>query len=480
MQATDRVRNIAGHCKHGPGYATPRDAMAGPREQIVYLPCIRTNTGSKKPDYVSTVDVDPKSPTYSQVIHRLHMPYIGDELHHTGWNACSSCYGDCSKSRNRLIVPGFDSTRIYVIDVGTQPRAPRIHKIVEPEEVFSKAGVSVPHTTHCLGSGEVMISTLGNVDGTPRGGFILLDGETFRVKGKWEKDGKGVPMGYDFWYQPRHNVLMSTEWGEPNAFRRGFQLEDFKAGKYGSHIHVWDWTTHEKIQTIDLGVGTIPLEIRFLHDPSQAQGFVGCALSSTIVRFFKNPDNTWGNETVIRVPPKKVEGWALPEMPGLITDILISLDDKYLYFSNWIQGDLRQYDITDPRNPKLTGQVFIGGSMTRSSGVRVIDDPELPQQPDECYIKGKKVEGGPQMIQLSLDGKRLYVTTSLYSNWDNQFYPNLSKKGAMLLIVDVDTVNGGLYLNRDFLVDFGAEPDGPCLAHEVRYPGGDCSSDIWI
>ena len=50
----------------------------------------------------------------------------------------------------------------------------------------------------------------------------------------------------------------------------------------------------------------------------------------------------------------------------------------------------------------------------------------------------------------------------------------------MLLLVDVDTVNGGLYLNRDFLVDFGAEPDGPCLAHEVRYPGGDCSSDIWI
>ena len=63
------------------------------------------------------------------------------------------------------------------------------------------------------------------------GGFILLDGETFQVKGQWEKDGKGAPMGYDFWYQPRHNVLLSTEWAEPNAFRRGFQMEDFKAGK---------------------------------------------------------------------------------------------------------------------------------------------------------------------------------------------------------------------------------------------------------
>ena len=39
---------------------------------------------------------------------------------------------------------------------------------------------------------------------------------------------------------------------------------------------------------MDLGVGTIPLEIRFLHDPDQEQGFVGCALGSTVVRFFKN------------------------------------------------------------------------------------------------------------------------------------------------------------------------------------------------
>lgn len=54
------------------------------------------------------------------------------------------------------------------------------------------------------------------------------------------------------------------------------------------------------------------------------------------------------------------------------------------------------------------------------------------------------------------------------------------RKGSMLLQVDVDTVNGGLKLNPDFCVDFGEEPYGPALAHEVRYPGGDCSSDIWL
>ena len=68
---------------------------------------------------------------------------------------------------------------------------------------------------------------------------------------------------------------------------------------------------------------------------------------------------TWCAEKVIDVPNKKVEGWALPEMPGLITDILISLDDRYLYFSNWLHGDIRQYDISDTRNPKLVGQVWL-------------------------------------------------------------------------------------------------------------------------
>ena len=80
----------------------------------------------------------------------------------------------------------------------------------------------------------------------------------------------------------------------------------------------------------------------------------------------------------------------------------------------------------------------------------------------------------------SLDGKRLYVTNSLFTSWDSQFYPDMVKQGSYLLQVDVDTEKGGLSLNTDFFVDFGAEPDGPVLAHEVRYPGGDCSSDIWL
>lgn len=69
---------------------------------------------------------------------------------------------------------------------------------------------------------------------------------------------------------------------------------------------------------------------------------------------------------------------------------------------------------------------------------------------------------------------------NLFSSWDKQFYPDMLKHGSYLLQIDVDTEKGGLTLNPDFYVDFGGEPDGPVLAHEVRYPGGDCSSNIWL
>ena len=101
-------------------------------------------------------------------------------------------------------------------------------------------------------------------------------------------------------------------------------------------------------------------------------------------------------------------------MPGLISVILISMDDRFLYFSNWLHGDFRQYDISRSFEPKLTGQVWMGGLLGRA--------PE---------VNGHTITGGPQMMQLSLDGKRLYVTTSLFSTWDNQFYPDIRKTAAV-------------------------------------------------
>lgn len=61
----------------------------------------------------------------------------------------------------------------------------------------------------------------------------------------------------------------------------------------------------------------------------------------------------------------------------MVTDIVISLDDRFLYLSNWLHGDVRQYDITNPSQPKLTGQVFIGGKIVKGGPIEVIEDQEL-------------------------------------------------------------------------------------------------------
>lgn len=54
------------------------------------------------------------------------------------------------------------------------------------------------------------------------------------------------------------------------------------------------------------------------------------------------------------------------------------------------------------------------------------------------------------------------------------------KKGGTIVLIDVDPIKGGMTLNENFLVDFGNDPNGPGLPHEMRYPGGDCTSDIWL
>ncbi|XP_043260574.1 methanethiol oxidase [Colletes gigas] len=462
----------------GPGYKSPKAAMIeGPREKLMYV--VGIHTDPNKSDVLCTVDVDPASPDYCKIIHKLRMSYVGDELHHSGWNICSSCH-DKPRKRDTLVLPCLMSDRVYFIDT-TNERMPSIKKVLEPTEVHQH-GVSTLHTSHCAPTGEIMISTLGKLNGDGQGEFLCIDSETCEIKGTWTKGEKKASFGYDFWYQPYHNVLIATEWGAPRVFKNGFKpgvASDPAA--YGRSLNFYSWRERKLTQTINLGhEGIAPLEVRFLHDPKAREGFVGCACNSIVYRFYKTERAEWRAEKVIEVLPKQVEGWMLSSMSGMITDILISLDDKYLYMSNWFHGDVRQYDISDTKNPKLTGQIFLGGLIVNDSKVRVIRDEELDSQPNPVYVKGRRLYGSPQMLQLSLDGMRLYVTTSIFKPWDRQFYPDLIKNGSTMVKLDVDVQNGGLKLDDEFLVDFGADKDDIILAHEMRYPGGDCTSDIWL
>jgi methanethiol oxidase len=439
-------------------YHSPEDARQQPPEDYVYVACLYEGTGIQEPDFIAVVDVNPQSDTYSQIVHRTPMPNVGDELHHFGWNVCSSaCHSGLS--RDTLVVPGMRSTRIHILDV-SDPAKPEVAKVIEPEEIKEKTGYSVPHTVHCMPGDIVTVSMLGDVDGNLPGGFAVLDAKDFSVLGRWDKEKNGQEFMYDFWYSPRHNTLLSSEWGAPNTFLDGFNPDDVAEGKYGRRLHFWDLERHAKVQTIDLGDdGWIPLEIRWQHDPESTTGFVGATLSSNIIRFSKNGE--WTANKVIDVGNEDLEGWPLPGgVPGLITDLVVTMDDRDLFFSNWFHGDLRHYDVSDPGNPVLKGQTWLGGLLGRDGGHPKADGP---------------LNGGPQMVNASLDGNRVYVTNSLFSTWDNQFYPDI--RGWLVKLEKQD--DGTFALDPDFFVDFTKLDTGPARPHEIHLPAGDCTTEIF-
>src|SRR5213594_3104734 len=101
--------------------------------------------------------------------------------------------------RRYLIVPGLRSSRIHIIDTKPDVRAPRIVKVIEPEEVMRKSGYSRPHTSHC-GTDGIYLNAIGAPNGDGPGGIFVMDPETFEVRGRWEVDRGPQFLAYDFWW----------------------------------------------------------------------------------------------------------------------------------------------------------------------------------------------------------------------------------------------------------------------------------------
>jgi selenium-binding protein 1 len=260
--------------------------------------------------------------------------------------------------------------------------------------------------------------------------------------------------------------MVSSEWGLPPQFEGGLVPEDLLSNKYGHSLHFWDLRARKNIQTIDLGENhQMALEVRPAHDPKKSYGFCGVVVDTTnlqgaIFTWWRGDDGKWQAKKTITIDPRPEKAENLPPMlqgfeavPPLVTDIDLSLDDKYLYVACWGLGEMHQYDVSDPMKPKLAGKVEIGG---------IARGAKHPNGKDFAY--------GPQMVEISRDGKRVYWTNSLYSTWDDQFYPDA--EGGQMVMADVGK-NGGLTLNKDFYIEF---PKG-MRSHQIRLEGGDCSTD---
>ncbi len=447
-------------------YPSPRMAMRAPPEELAFVVTLNPNDDGK-PDALCVLDVNPGSSGYGQVVGRVEMPNAGDELHHFGWNACSASLCPYAPhphvERRYLLVPGLRSSRIHVVDTKPDPRQPRIVKVIEPEELASRAGYSRPHTSHCGPEG-IYFSALGAPDGDAPGGLFMLDHETFDVLGRWEVDRGPQELAYDFWWHLGYDTLITSEWGTPNMVEGGVNPELF--GKYGHQLHVWDLRKRRHLEAIDLGAEQqMVLELRPAHDPTKPYGFVGVVVSlkdlSASIWLWRLEGSTWGVHKVIEIPAEPADPDQLPPalkpfgaVPPLVTDINLSLDDKFLYVSCWGTGDFLQYDVSDPLHPRQAGKVRLGGIVSRAP-----------------HPKDGPLNGGPQMVEVSRDGRRVYLTNSLYKSWDAQFYPEGIRGWAVKLDADP---NGGLTVDPNFFVPFEGE-----RPHQVRLQGGDTSSDSY-
>lgn len=447
-------------------YPSPKLAMQAPREELAYVAVI--DPERKRPDALAVMDVNPHSPEYGKVVGQLDLPYTGDELHHFGWNACSAAL--CPNmphphiERRYLLIPGLRSSRIYIADTKPNPRQPRLVKTITPEEVATRSGYSRPHTVHC-GPDAIYVNAIGAPDGDGPGGVFMLDHTSFDVKGAWEVDRGPQQLAYDFWWHLGHDTMVTSEWGTPNMVENGLNPEILLNAGYGHQLHIWNLRTRRHVKALDLGAEhQMVLELRPAHDPRKAYGFVGVVTSlkdlSASVWLWYHDNGDWQIRKVIEIPAEPADPELLPPIlkgfgavPPLVTDINLSLDDRYLYVSCWGTGEFIQYDVSDPFNPRKTGSVHLGGIVRKAAHPKT----------------NTPLNGGPQMVEVSRDGHRVYLTNSLYAAWDAQFYPDGISGWAAKLDVNPE---GGIQFDTDFFVEFG-----DLRPHQIRLEGGDASSD---
>jgi selenium-binding protein 1 len=177
---------------------------------------------------------------------------------------------------------------------------------------------------------------------------------------------------YDFESLDAANRGISTTFGPPALCAAGIEPTCL-----GSEVAVWDLRRRKVIQTADLGAHSGALMVHFVQERGVRRAFINTPGTSAI--WLADDDDGDGLYDFQQVLGPD-DGLALPP------DLILSRDGKYLYVSNWFGNTVQQFDIADPFEPVLTATVSV------------------PH---------------PNMLRLSRDSRRLYITNSLLTPWDN-------------------------------------------------------------
>lgn len=362
-------------------------------EKLLYVFCV--DADAKDNDFVAVIDVYPDSPSYGTLIHTLDLGTKGNETHHWGY----------TDDRTRIWAGGLLSSRIWIIDVATDPAKPKVETVLD--DIPQKTGLSGPHTYYAL-PGRMLISFLGAADGgLPAGLAEFTNDGKFIRKIDQPKD---APYGYDLAIKPGLNRMVSSSFTPQRNYKKPLAEMDLK--DFGSEMVVWDFKTRKPLQVGKAGLA--PLEVRWSLKPENHYGFTNCALDNSIWLFRGGSDD------------RPYEFKRVAKTGAMPADLRQSPDDRYLFVSCFGDNLIQQWDVTDPDHPKLFSSV----------------SPVV--QPNMMHVTG--------------DGQRMYVTNSLLSTLDHagRFYVRLIHVGP-----------DGMKVDPFFNVDLNKLPTGPARGHDM-------------
>ncbi len=308
----------------------------------------------KDSDFLTVVDVDPRSDTHGTIIATSPTGSPANEAHHFGYTV----------NTDRIVGAGMFSNKLCLYDVETNPRKRTPVKTVD----LDPTGYSGPHTMYVVPGG-VLLAMLGEVGGGGPGALVLVDDDG-NFQQAWpvvRPDGTPGYM-YDVGVKPEMNRMITSSWAHPGHIKDGTHPEHS-----GRDVVVWD-RQQKKILQVEV-LDMAPLEVRWMHGPDGLGGFTNAAFGNSV--WYWEDANRDGQLEFHRVI-ELAEG-ATP------ADRRVSYDSRYLYVSLWGGGKVQQYDIADPKHPKFMNEVAI------------------PQ---------------PNMMKLSPDSRRLYGTNSILSSLD--------------------------------------------------------------
>jgi len=361
-------------------------------EKYLYVFCV--DADAKDNDFVAVIDVNPDSPTFGTITATVDLGSKGNETHHWGF----------TDDRTRIWAGGLFSSRIWILDVATDPAKPRIEKVLN--DIPSETGLSGPHTYYAL-PGRMLISFLGAADGGLPAGMA-----EFTNDGKFIRridNPSNAEYGYDIAVKPDLNRMVSSSFTPLRNYQK--PLAEMNLKDFGSELVVWDYKARKPLQVGKTGLA--PLEVRWSLKPGNHYGFTNCALDNSLWLFRAQSDGSYEFKKVA-------------DTGGLPADLRQSPDDRYLFVSCFNENLLQQWDATDPDHLKLVSSV--------SPGVQ------------------------PNMMHVTGDGKRMYVTNSLLSTLDHA-----SRFWVRLIHIGPD----GMKVDPFFNIDLNKFPTGPARGHDM-------------